>query len=152
MADNESTINQLNSFLRGEISAVETYRQALEKVTEPRIRSDLQSAHKSHQQRVEALRASINRLGGNPASGSGVWGAFAKLIEGGAKVFGDKAAISALEEGEDHGLKDYRTDLSKVDTEARRFVEQELLPAQMQTHRLLSNLKHSLEQGAPRHA
>jgi len=152
MVDNASTVNQLNSFLRGEISAVETYRQALEKVTEPRLRSDLQNAHRSHQQRVESLCQWINRLGGTPATGSGAWGAFAKLVEGGAKVFGDKAAISALEEGEDHGLKDYRTDLSKVSPEARRFVEQELLPAQMQTHRAMSNLKHSFDQAAPRHA
>lgn len=149
--DNESTIHQLNSFLRGEISAVETYRQALEKVTEPRMRSDLQSAHRSHQQRVESLHQWITRLGGTAATGSGVWGTFAKLIEGGAKVFGDKAAISALEEGEDHGLKDYRTDLSKVSPEARRFVEHELLPAQTQTHRILSDLKHSLEHATARH-
>lgn len=150
MTDTESTIKQLNSFLRGEISAVETYRQALEKVTEPRLQSGLQSAYRSHEQRVESLRQWIGRLGGNAATGSGAWGAFAKLIEGGAKVFGDKAAIAALEEGEDHGLKDYRTDLSKVSPEARRYIEEELLPAQVQTHRILSGLKHSFENPAAR--
>ena len=31
---NEEAVGKLNSFLRGEISAVETYRQALDKVTD----------------------------------------------------------------------------------------------------------------------
>lgn len=148
---NEATIDQLNSFLRGEISAVETYRQALEKVTDIRVRSDLQSAHQSHQQRVDSIRVWVQKLGGTAVTNSGVWGAFAKAVEGGAKVFGDKAAIAALEEGEDHGLKEYRADLSKLNPEARNFVEKELLAAQTQTHRILSNLKRSFENPTATH-
>ena len=55
-------------------------------------------------------------------------GAFARLFEGGAKAFGDRAAIAALEEGEDHGLKLYRESFKKLDADARQLVEQDLLP------------------------
>ena len=39
-----------------------------------------------------------------------------------------KAALAALEEGEDHGLRMYKDDLDKLDTSTRSFVEGELLP------------------------
>jgi uncharacterized protein (TIGR02284 family) len=136
-------VDQLNSFLRGEISAVETYRQALDKVNEPRARTELEQCHVSHQQRVNLLKERITSLGGQPAEGSGPWGAFAKAAEGGAVVFGDKVAIDVLEEGEDHGLKDYQKHLADLDSASRTFVEQQLLPAQQQTHRRLSTLKHT---------
>ena len=137
-------VDQLNSFLRGELSAVETYRQALERLTSSQASTQLRECLTSHQQRVSLLRSRIQLLGGQPSEDSGAWGAFAKMIEGGAAVFGEKAAIAALEEGEDHGLKDYKADLDKLDSESRRLVESQLLPAQQQTHRALSNLKHTM--------
>jgi hypothetical protein len=81
-------ISQLNSLLRGEMSAIETYRQALEKLK-------------------DALWHHIEQHGGKPSEGSGPWGTFAKAVEGTAALFGDTAALKALKEGEEHGLKDY---------------------------------------------
>jgi uncharacterized protein (TIGR02284 family) len=137
-------IEQLNSFLRGEISAVEAYKQALGKVKDANAREELSTAQRSHQTRVDTLRRRIQELGGKPADSSGPWGAFAKLIEKGAAAMGDRPAIAVLEEGEDHGIKDYRVDLSKLDAETRRIVEQEIVPAQQSTHRALSSLKAAL--------
>ncbi len=74
---------------------------------------------------------------------SGAWGAFANLVEGSAKVFGEKAAISALEAGEDHGLKLYRDEMEKLDPTARSVIQSEVLPAQERTHHSMSTLKHS---------
>ena len=137
-------VDQLNSFLRGEISAVETYRQAIDKVNDVQARMQLEQCHVSHQHRVDLLKTRIIELGGEPAQGSGAWGAFAKAAEGSAAAFGEKAAIDVLEEGEDHGLKDYQKHLTDLDAPSRAFVEQELLPAQLRTHRALSALKHTL--------
>jgi hypothetical protein len=141
----KSSIDQLNSFLRGEISAVETYRIALNRLdAKSTARGELESCMRSHQERVDLLRGQIRTLGGDPAEGSGPWGAFAKTVEGGAALLGDKASIAALEEGEDHGLKDYRTDLADLDAESQRIVTAELLPKQVQTHRMMSSLKKQL--------
>jgi uncharacterized protein (TIGR02284 family) len=139
----EKTVDSLNGFLRGELSAVETYRQAIEKISEPSLRNQLQQLSQSHQQRVTLLRARIVQLGGQPADDSGAWGSFAKLIEGGAKVFGVKAALAALEEGEDHGLRLYRDDLDQLDASTRSWVSAELFPEQRRSHDIMSNLKHS---------
>jgi hypothetical protein len=137
------TVDTVNKFLRGEISAVETYDQAIERLSKSTFVADLVECRRSHEERAELLRQQIVRLGGKPAESSGVWGGFAKLVEGGAKLFGEKAAVAALEEGEDHGLKLYRTDLSKLDPVTRDFVERSLLPAQGRTHQVLSTLKHN---------
>lgn len=143
-AGNEKTVDTLNSFLRGEISAVETYRQALEKITDASLRPRLQECSRSHEDRAAKLRNRIGQLGGKPAEDSGAWGGFAKLVEGGAKVFGVKAALAALEEGEDHGLKLYKKDLDNLDASTRSFVESDLLPEQQRSHDNMSALKHSV--------
>jgi hypothetical protein len=135
------TVETLNGFLRGEISAVETYRQAIEKLGGSRV--ELEECRRSHERRVQQLREEVTRQGGVPAKDSGAWGSFARLVEGGAKTFGEKAAISALEEGEDHGLKLYRSDIEKLDPVARRFIERDVLPAQERTHQTLSAIKHA---------
>lgn len=135
------TISQLNSFLRGEISAVETYRQAIEKLTGTDILPQLRDCLISHENRVKLLKDEIVRLGGEPADRSGVWGAFARLMEGGAALFGEKAAIAVLEEGEDHGRNDYDRGLEDLDPPVRRFVETSLLREQFRTHEIMSRLK-----------
>ena len=140
----EDVVGKLNSFLRGEISAVETYKQALDKVTDPAIRSQLQSCEEDHEQRVELLRARITELGGKPDTGSGAWGVWAKLVQGGGNLLGEKTALQALEEGEDHGLNDYRRDLDELDSETRTWVESNLLPKAEQTHGALSTLKRTV--------
>ena len=136
-------VDQLNSFLRGEISAVETYDQAIEKLADrPELARILRECRESHQRRVELLKQEVIRSGGEPATGSGVWGGFAKLVQGGAKAFGDAAVLAALEEGEDHGRDDYRGDLDELSPAMRTLVESRLLPEQQRTHDALSMLKN----------
>lgn len=142
MADTD--LETLNSFLRGEISAVETYRQAIGHVTNTRFRSELEDCLHDHEQRVEALRERVTQLGGQPTEGSGIWGAFSKLVQAGADLLGEKSAIQALEQGEDHGLADYQRDMDKTHGPTRSFVRMTLLPAQKRTHDRMSRLKRTL--------
>lgn len=143
--NSSADIDQLNSFLRGEMSALETYDQAIEKLKdEPLLAESLRACRSSHDRRVSALKAEVQRLGGAPAEGSGVWGGFAKLVEGGAKIFGKSAAINALEQGEDHGRDDYAGDLEKLSPAIRNFVQRELQPEQTRTHDTLSRLKKTM--------
>ena len=92
-----------DSLLRGELSAVETYRQAYEKFPLPALKELLAS----HGDSAVRIRQHIERNGGEGSKSSGPWGAFAKLVEGTAKVLGEAAAFKALKEGEEHGLKEY---------------------------------------------
>lgn len=120
----------LNSLLRGEMSAIETYRQGLEKLrddNEPGV-DELRAIQRDHRDAADALWHHIERTGGKPSEGSGPWGTFAKAIEGTARLFGDTAALKALKEGEEHGLKDYQDALQdanlapEVQTLIRGFI------------------------------
>lgn len=125
-------IEQLNSLLRGEISAVETYEQAIRKVGEDRASdgTQLRAIAQEHGEHAQRIREEVRRLGGEPENSSGAWGAYAKTIEGVAKLFGDASALKALKEGEEHGLKDYREALDDVDESSRRLISEVLIPAQ----------------------
>ncbi len=138
------TVDQLNSFLRGELSAAESYREALSKLPTVPSRSTLEECARSHQERAELLSREVRRLGGEPAESSGAWGTFAKLVTAGAQAFGEKAAIAALEEGEDHGRNDYQRDMNDLEPAARALIERQVLPEQLRTHRAMSTLKKTL--------
>jgi Domain of unknown function (DUF2383) len=141
---NVISIAQLNSFLCGEIAAVETYHDILQKVTEPGTRATLRGCALSHGRRVQCLRDAIARMGGTPADGPGTRGTFVGLFDGGARALGGKAAISALAQGEDEGICDYRDNFWKLDQQARDLVEGVLLPAQEQTRGAMRELKKAL--------
>ena len=139
--ENSGTVKQLNSFLRGELSAVETYRRAMKKLTGFSMLGTLEQCSRSHLGRADILAGEIRRRGGTPSKESGPWGAFAKLLEDGAALFGEKAIIAVLKEGEDHGRDDYRRDLPDLDPEARQVVRSQILPEQLRTHRAMSELQ-----------
>lgn len=140
----EQDIKQLNSFLRGELSAVETYQQCIEKVEDESVRSQLLSLQESHRTRVILLKERVLSLGGQPEQSAGAWGTLVKAVEEGASVFGAAAAMSVLEEGEDHGLNDYRKDVENLSPPERLFVESQLLPEQQRSHDILSGMDRSL--------
>jgi demethoxyubiquinone hydroxylase (CLK1/Coq7/Cat5 family) len=139
----DKCVDALNKLFRGELSAVETYRMAIDRVKDTGYQRVLRENLSAHEMRVNLLRNQIVKLGGTPSQGSGAWGTFAKLVQGGAGVFGEDAAISALEEGEDTGIRDYRDsdNLSDLDTDSLQLVNNQLLPAQERTHAALSALK-----------
>jgi uncharacterized protein (TIGR02284 family) len=145
MAKNtEQDIKQLNSFLRGELAAVETYQQCIEKVEDENVRSQLLVLKESHRIRVILLKERVLALGGQPEESAGVWGSVTKAVEGSATLFGAAAAVSMLEEGEDHGLSDYRNDLENLSPAERLFVESKLLPEQQRSHDALSRIEKAL--------
>ncbi len=142
-SENES-IETLNNFLRGEITASETYRIAIEKLPlKSTSRRSLDAARASHLQRVRKLQAKIRELGGIPASDGGMWGSFAKTVESGAALFGEKTAVSVLETGEDQGLQRYRDEATTLAGATHAFLVRDLLPAQLESHKLMRELKRS---------
>ncbi len=135
-----NTVEQINGLLRGELSALETYRQALEKVEDRTAKNVLKECHMCHSKRVDSIVEKIVALGGKPVEDSGVWGSFAKLMEGGAAAFGDKSAIAMLEEGEDKGLRDYKKLLEETNPHVRELASS-LVSAQEGTHGKMRNVK-----------
>lgn len=106
-------LDALNELLRGEMSAIETYRQALDKSESNS--QELQGFAKDHREAADQLAHHVEQHGGKPSEGSGAWGTWAQLVEGTAQLFGTAAALKALKEGEEHGLKNYRSALDNED-------------------------------------
>jgi bacterioferritin (cytochrome b1) len=108
-------VDDLNDLLRSELSAVETYRQALDK-NRNQYGEDarfllLSQMMRDHEQAASQLRELVQRMGGVAANDSGAWGTWSKTVMGAAKLLGDKSALKALKEGEESGIKEYRSAL-----------------------------------------
>jgi rubrerythrin len=127
----EEAADALNSLLRGEISAAETYTQALKKVEGHPAAATLETIRKDHVEAANVLRRHVAARGEENAKSSGAWGAFAKSVEGTAKLLGNRTAIQALKEGEEHGVKSYESVLEKKDLDpAAKSAIQPLLARQ----------------------
>jgi bacterioferritin (cytochrome b1) len=138
------TIDVLNSLLKDELSAVETYDVALRGRSTFSAKTELSVCQRSHETRASILREKILMLGGEPAARAGLAGAWNKLVEKGATAISDDMAIRTLEQSEDHVLRDYREGLGKVLPDVRAFLVERILPEEEQTHRTLSDLKHRI--------
>ena len=125
----------LNKFLKDELSATETYQQALDKLKEDAcvVESEsLMSVYEEHKDAVSSLQALINRLGGTPCENSGAWGTWAKIVMEGAGLLGKEAVFNALQEGEKKSTEDYEEVLkiTELSSDIRSLIETKLLPAQ----------------------
>src|SRR5947207_4394685 len=121
--DQSQTIDQLNSFLRGELSAVESYRLALDHLEQSEFRATLVQCSRSHEERARLLTEAILGRGGEPADSSGAWGSLVRMVERSAAAISESAAVAALEEGEDHGSDDYLRDIDRLEPSAQQLIE-----------------------------
>ena len=142
--DTEEACRQLNSFLRGEISAAETYRMAIDKAADSDKNSAnlglLREIQEEHGRAAQAIRDRIRELGGEPSDSSGAWGAWAKFTQGTANLFGDTSSLKSLKEGEEHGLKDFEEGVDDIDASSAELVQNQLIPAQRRHISLLDTL------------
>ncbi len=129
---NDTVISNLNSLLRGELSAVETYNQAIVHLSAEPV-ADLIANRDCHSKRVVVLKHNIAEHGGTPDATSGLWGSLTKLVEKGAALISAKTVIAALEEGEDRGLAQYRNP-GDLDPSSIQLIHKVLLPRQLETH------------------
>ena len=135
-------VPQLNSLLRGEISAAETYRMAIDRVASDSTASAglLREIQEEHGRAAQAMRDRIRELGGQAVDSSGAWGTWAKTVQATMNLFGDASSLKALKEGEEHGLKDYNDAMPELDAASRQMVQNQLIPQQRRHIDLLDQL------------
>lgn len=129
--DKEKAVDKLNELLAGEISAAETYHQALAKAEQEDAR-EINRIRGEHLQAAETLESHIKQLGSRPIKSSGLWVTWSSAVSGSAKLFGKSAAIAALKQGEEHGKELYEDALSesKLPPGSEILVRERLLPQQ----------------------
>jgi hypothetical protein len=119
----------LNSLLRREISAAETYDLAINKFEGKSAAVELRRIRDEHHAAMSMLRDRVRANGGDPADSSGPWGTFASVVTGTAMALGMKPVLSALRQGEEHGISEYQKAVnSDVTDGCRRLIEGDLLP------------------------
>jgi hypothetical protein len=134
----ERALDLFNGLLRRELAAVESYFQAMEAfVADPALRQQLRECQRSHQIRVDALRARVWQLDGEPALGAGPWAPLLAAICGGADA---GAALRALARAEDEDHATAERDLELLDPDSRRFLEANVMPELERTRVLVHEL------------
>jgi hypothetical protein len=119
----------LNSLLRGEISAAETYDLALSKFEGRPPANELRHIRDDHHVALRLLRDRLREFGGHPIESSGAWGTFASAITSTAMALGAKPVLGALRQGEEHGISEYQKAInSDLSAGSRMLIEDELLP------------------------
>jgi bacterioferritin (cytochrome b1) len=118
MAGTNDIVGDLNELLRDELAAIETYRHAIDRNRkahgqDARFQKLTDMLH-DHEEAAARLRDLVQRMGGTAVRGAGTWGTWANTVLGAASLLGDKAALRALREGEESGVKDYRAALQEA--------------------------------------
>ncbi len=139
----QATLEQLDSFLCGELSAAETYRQALQGLKYFSLRSTLEICAASHRARARLLAEEIRRRGGRPSERTSAWSALI-TIEGATTMLGARSAITVLEAGEEREREDYERGAERLDAAARQLIVGEILPEQRRTYGAMRALKRAL--------
>ncbi|MGH9892485.1 MAG: hypothetical protein ACREA0_10965 [bacterium] len=117
---------KIKHLLNAELSAVETYEQALQEKDwkvlgpNPQIQA-LFHILVDHVQAASQLATEVQRLAGRPVNGTKeAWDRSSHLrtdaarLFGDANPFGDKAALETLKESEESGLKEYQAVLHQA--------------------------------------
>lgn len=126
----DECLRVLSGLRRGELAAVSTYSQAIAKAGSAGV--SLVQLRCGHEEAAAVLHKRITELGGEVNETGGIWEAFARSVEGTAKVLGNDAATTALRAGEKHGVDGYRRALAdqRVDAESRHVLRGALVRQQ----------------------
>jgi len=123
---------QMDDLIRGEMAAVQSYDKILTTVKDAGELRTLKAMREDHVKAVARLKAFADKDVLEDTATVGPWGTFAKAWVGGAKIFSDKTALSALKQGEEHGVTEYKEALEdeNVRADVKKVIRSELLPKQ----------------------
>lgn len=125
----------LNSLLKKELSAIESYEDALSRFAGETLVDDLVLIRNEHFSAVETLREHVINLGGDPCMRSSPWGSFALEISSTSSLLQPEATLAALRRGEENGLTNSEEVAAhdELPEEDRKLISSQLLP-QLRMH------------------
>jgi rubrerythrin len=123
---------QMDDLIRGEMAAVKSYNEVLEDIKDPKEKEALTKIKSDHEVAVSKLKSFATKDVLEDTKSAGAWGAFASVWTGGAKIMGNDAAIKALTQGEEHGIKEYKKALddATIKPELKQMIRTQFLPKQ----------------------
>ncbi len=128
--DIDESVDTLNSLLRGELAAIESYENALFRFEGQMEEATLSIFCNEHREAAILLRERVIDFGGEPFAGPGPWGVLAAAVTGAANVMGGSAALSALRRGEEHAARMFDEAVfgEAVSDECHALISSYLLP------------------------
>jgi predicted KAP-like P-loop ATPase len=125
-------MKQVEELFRGEVAAVKSIDTILNRLKNETEVQELRAIREDHIKARDTLRTYLGSDVSSEESKAGPWSTFSSAFTGGASLFGDKAVISALKVGEQHGLNEYEQALKddSIQPELRQMISSELLPQQ----------------------
>ncbi len=139
----------LKELIRAELSAMETYRLAMEKVSDEPEADELRRIASEHREAVSVLRQQYPAGAGPTPESPGIWGGWERAMETASTLFGNEDAVRALQRGEENDVKEYEKALSdkELDPRSRSLISSTLLP---QTKEHIPTLDRFLRQKSRR--
>jgi demethoxyubiquinone hydroxylase (CLK1/Coq7/Cat5 family) len=138
-------LDRLKYLMQDEMSAGETYEKALYHIKDESVKTALNELKTVHAERLKTLEMMVKQMGGEAPATSGLWGSFAKLVESGASLLGEKAVVGALEEHEVKSLADYKSDLEVFDESMHKVMFYELMPSQQNCYEKIYKLHQDMK-------
>lgn len=130
LPETSQCIDICNDLLRGELSAIETYSDAIDKYSDEPGVMILRTIRDEHIDSANRLRSNVKSMGGDPDPDSGAWGGVTNAIQTTANFFGEGSALASLKQGEEIGRSMYEKALGNPEAlyECKEMIRTSLLP------------------------
>jgi len=127
---NYNDVDLLDSLLGGELTAVDSYEQAIPRFKGGLVATELRRIRDEHQHTVNTLRDRIHACGKEPAESARPWDAVASLVMGPAGTSGQQTVLHTLQQSEEHRIDGYLVALADHDLsfECRTLIGTTILP------------------------
>ncbi|WP_051624329.1 DUF2383 domain-containing protein [Clostridium akagii] len=103
----KTSISELNTILKGEYMAIDSYEKYIDNISDANAKSELQKIQKEHKTQAISLAERVQNLGGIPTKNIGVIGKVAETISDIADITKSKPSsyIKKALNGENQGIK-----------------------------------------------
>jgi hypothetical protein len=123
-------LRALNKLLRGELSAIDSYKRGIPRFEDLVIAEELNRISADHLKASTAIKSLIEAYGGEAAENSGAWGTIATTLTDAAKLLGPETVLQTLRRGELIGISEYESALENegIAPECKQEIRNHLLP------------------------
>ena len=141
MVNTQHRIDTLNELLKGELMAMEIYKETENLQGDEQVTMMLQQFARDHEEHARLLAERIRELGGTPVASTGMAGAMAGISSKINALRGPSHLLKQVYDGEDKGVHAYEDRIDELD-----FQSQELVSAIMsKDHDHLKLFKERME-------
>lgn len=144
-----ATLERLTGLCAQELSAAQTYQQALTIAAVSRHAGVLSRCYASHRNRAAALTQRVVAFEGVVPRSPGVWAPLRPVVATPVPVASERVVIGLLERAEEEWTRKYRDEMPALTVIDREFLANRVVPAQDATHAALGDLKQKLVFGLP---